>query len=88
MNYEVKLSEKTIKFLDKTKNKDKQNFEVIINHLRNLEQNPEHFGKPLVGKLKGLRSYRVGNFRIIYQTQKVNKIVFIVTIGPKRSIYE
>ena len=68
--------------------KDKSNFEMVIRHIRNLEQEPEHFGKPLTGNLKGLWSYRIGGFRIIYQIQEKYKIVFIVTIGRRRDIYD
>jgi len=88
MNYEVELSQKTVKSLDKMQIKDKRSFDVITDHIRNLEQEPEHFGKPLTGNLKGLWSYRIGYFRIIYQIQKEHKIVFIVTIGHRRGIYD
>jgi len=88
MNYKVELSEKTVKILDKMQSKDKNNFERVIKHLKNLEQDPEHFGKPLTGNLRGLWSYRVSNFRIIYQTQKESNTVFIITIGYRRDIYE
>jgi len=51
-------------------------------------QNPDHLGKPLAGNLKGLWSYRVGAFRIIYQIQREGRVVFIVTIGHRRDVYE
>jgi mRNA-degrading endonuclease RelE of RelBE toxin-antitoxin system len=34
MTYKVELSEKTAKFLDKLQSKHKNNFEIIIEHLR------------------------------------------------------
>ena len=87
MNYKLELSEKSTKTLDRIQGKDKPNFEMIIKHLRNLEQRPEHFGKPLVGNLKGLWSYRTGDLRIIYQIHKTSNTIFVVAIGHRRDVY-
>jgi mRNA interferase RelE/StbE len=43
-------------------------------------------GKPLRDELAGLRSFRVGKFRIIYTAKK--NIIEIVTVGPRERIYE
>ena len=43
-------------------------------------------GKELKDELAGLRSFRVGRFRIIYRAKK--KIIEIVAIGPRDRIYE
>ena len=46
-----------------------------------------HSGKTLTDELKGLRSFRVGRFRIIYRmTDK--KEIEVVAIGPRERIYE
>ena len=41
-------------------------------------------GKALCNELQGLRSYRVGRFRIIY---RLRREVELVAIGPRDSIY-
>jgi len=86
--YKVELSEKSVKILDKMQSKDKHNFQRVVEGLRNLEQDPEYFGKPPIGNLKGLWSYRTGDFRIIYQIHKESKIVFVVTIGHRGHVYD
>jgi len=43
-------------------------------------------GKALKDELAGLRSFRVGTFRIIYRTTR--NIIEIVAIGPRERIYE
>jgi mRNA interferase RelE/StbE len=43
-------------------------------------------GKSLRDELSGLRSFRVGRFRIIYDVKK--NIIEIVTVGPRERIYE
>lgn len=44
-------------------------------------------GKILKDELTGLRSFRVGSFRIIYRIS-TRKIIEIVAIGPRERIYE
>lgn len=40
--------------------------DVVENTLAVIEMDPESAGKPLLGRLKGLWSCRVGNYRILY----------------------
>ena len=52
---------------------------------RIVNGDPEHTGKPLRHKLKGLRRIRTGDTRIVYQIIK-NKIeVLVVAVGPRRN---
>jgi mRNA interferase RelE/StbE len=44
-------------------------------------------GKALRAELTGLRSYRIGKFRIVYR-EAAGRVVEIVAIGPRRTIYE
>lgn len=43
-------------------------------------------GKVLREELAGLRSYRVGRFRIVYRV--AGTAIEIVAVGPRRTIYE
>ena len=49
--------------------------------------NDPYCGKALKDELTGIRSLRVGRIRIIYITVEKNTIE-IVTIGPRKTIYE
>jgi len=53
--------------------------------LKIVMSNPDE-GKALRDELAGLRSFRVGRFRIIYQVQRGR--VEIVVMGPRERIYE
>lgn len=44
-------------------------------------------GKALKEELAGLRSFRVGRFRVIYRISD-RKLIEIVAIGPRKCIYE
>ena len=46
-----------------------------------------HAGKALRAELEGLRSLRVGRFRIVYQLAS-RRIIDIIAIGPRKTIYE
>lgn len=46
-----------------------------------------YFGKSLREELKGLSSYKIGRFRIIYRVVS-NHVIEIVAIGTRRVIYE
>ena len=58
----------------------------IKGSLKTITEEPD-FGKPLKDELEGLRSIRVSRFRIIYRIED-SKVIQIVAIGPRSSIYE
>jgi len=43
-------------------------------------------GKALKDELAGLRSFRVGTFRVVYRVMR--NVIEIVAIGPRERIYE
>lgn len=43
--------------------------EPVLNVITDLEIDPEATGKPLLGRLKGLWSARVGSYRIIFSIE-------------------
>jgi len=51
-----------------------------------LTKSPEFFGKPLQFSLKGLRSTRVGDYRIVFKLTKVE--VYIVLIAHRSVVYK
>ena len=53
-----------------------------------LTVDPIHFGKPLRYSLYRLRSLRVGDYRVLYQTYNAQSKVLIVAIGHRKSIYD
>ncbi|MBE9536698.1 MAG: type II toxin-antitoxin system RelE/ParE family toxin [Proteobacteria bacterium] len=44
-------------------------------------------GKALRNELKGLVTFRVARFRIVYRIGK-KKVIEVVAIGPRKTIYE
>ncbi|HWC13871.1 MAG TPA: type II toxin-antitoxin system RelE/ParE family toxin [Actinomycetota bacterium] len=60
--------------------------EPVLNALTELEIDPEAAGKPLVGRLKGLWSARVGSYRVIYSIEGSRSPKVIVRAIKHRSI--
>ncbi|MGD8800413.1 MAG: type II toxin-antitoxin system RelE/ParE family toxin [Desulfobacterales bacterium] len=54
--------------------------------LRHIVTEPEA-GKSLKDELVGLKSYRISRFRIVYRIS-AKRIIDVVAIGPRRTIYE
>lgn len=52
-----------------------------------LTSHPIEFGKPLRYSLKGARSLRVGDYRVIYRIES-HEMVLILKIGHRREVYE
>lgn len=76
-------AEKEYSYLYKT---NRYIFERIKKALFALAEEPRQ-GKPLKLSLKGIWSYRVGMYRIIYKIQQNQLIVTVIDIGHRREIY-
>ena len=55
--------------------------------LEKLQAEPER-GKPLQLTLKGLRSWRTGDYRIVYRVIETRIEILVVALGHRRDVYE
>jgi mRNA interferase RelE/StbE len=55
--------------------------------LERLARNPR-LGKPLRGPLTDLWSYRVGDYRVVYEIRRRELVILVLMIGHRRAIYE
>lgn len=55
----------------------------VLNALTDLEIDPEGAGKPLLGRLKGLWSARVGSYRIIYSIEGSRRSSTVIVRATK-----
>jgi len=75
--------QKDFRSMDK---KDAETIRRIIN--TKLINKPEFFGKPLRQTLKNYRSLRIGNYRIVFEVQKKELIILIITVGNRDKVYQ
>ena len=82
--YEIIFRTPAEKFLKKL---DKNIQRKILKKISILRENPR-IGKPLSGDLAGLWRLRCEKYRIIYEIKNQELIVFVLTIGHRKNIYE
>jgi mRNA-degrading endonuclease RelE of RelBE toxin-antitoxin system len=82
--YNVVLSRQTERFFKKLEGKDKS---TVRECLISLEVDA-YAGKRLHGDLKENFSLRVGKLRIIYSVSEKDRVVSVIAIGPRRSVYQ
>ena len=82
MSYIILISPKLLKKLQKM---DKNTKERIVEALSEIVKDPERY-KPLRYELKGLRSARVGKWRIIYRIE--GEKIIILSIGHRSKVYD
>lgn len=81
------FSKKVERFLAKTQESDQRLFDQFIQALNKISENP-YVGKKLVGNLAGYYSYRVSDYRIIFEIKKGELLVYIEKIGHRRDVYK
>ena len=55
--------------------------------VRNIAIDPE-CGEPLMRELHGLWKYRVRRFRIVYAIDRKARVIRLIAVGHRQSIYE
>ena len=55
--------------------------------VRGIATDPE-CGEPLMRELRGLWNYRVRRFRIVYAINPKARVIRLMTVGHRQSIYE
>ena len=86
MTYKVALTPAAQKQYNKIKSINKALTNKINKAFDIISNNP-FAGKFLVGELKGYHSYRVGDYRLIYEIIKKQVIVLILKIEKRGSVY-
>ncbi len=80
----VELTHRAARDLDAIRRKQARLFPRLLDKLESLSDDPLA-GKPLTGPLKGLRSLRVGEWRVIYEVRK--DAVVVLTVNHRREVY-
>ncbi len=80
----VELTHRAVRDLDSLRRRQPRLSVKLLDKLESLAEDPLA-GKPLTGPLKGLRSLRVGEWRIIYEVRK--DAVVVLTVNLRREVY-
>jgi len=82
--YKLRVASKAEKEIKKISHPHQK---AIILILAEIKEEP-FSGKPLVRELTGRFSFRVGVYRIIYKVNKQDKIIDILTVGHRATVYD
>lgn len=61
--------------------------QLIKSAIRAIAADPD-CGEPLQRELDGLRKYRVRRFRIVYVVHQKTRVIRLMAVGHRRSVYE
>lgn len=61
----------------------------ILSYLRErATDNPQNFGRSLVGDKSGLWRYRVEDYRIVCRLEENRLVVLVLAVGHRKEIYD
>jgi mRNA interferase RelE/StbE len=86
MSYDIELAKEAESDLEALYKADRRLFTRILAKIETLSERPEE-GKPLVGNHKGEYSLRVGNYRIVYELDRLKQIAYLLTVKHRREVY-
>ena len=84
MAYNIEYKSSVIKDLKKL---DKIKLKRLLDKIESELSNNPGKDKMLLGNYKGLFSYRIGGYRVIYTILKNKETILILKIGDRKDIY-
>ena len=85
--YTVVFSQLAKEKFDQFIRADRKLGEQLAKAIDRLAANPR-LGEFLRGHWKGYRKYRTGHYRIVYRVEHQRLIIYIVTMGHRKDVYE
>lgn len=85
--YTVVLSKLAQEKFDHFIRADRTLGEQISKAIDRLALNPD-IGEFLKGEWKGYRKYRTGDYRIIYRVEHARLLIYVITIGDRKDVYD
>lgn len=86
MSYRISLTDRARKQLLKLDPVIYLQIVKALEHLSSMD-NPRTQGKPLVGNLKGLWRYRVGDYRILAELVDSELLILVIEISHRKVVY-
>lgn len=86
MTYKIELAKEAESDLEFFHKSEKKLFDKILAKIEFLSVNPKE-GKPLMGNHKGEYSFWVGNYRIVYELDTAQHIIYILNVKHRKHVY-
>jgi mRNA interferase RelE/StbE len=85
--FHVLISPGAEKSLNSIRKSNRKLFDNIIQALDAIANNPYN-AKTLVANLKGYYSYRIGDYRILFEINKKKSNIYILKIAHRSGVYK
>ena len=82
--YKIAYTKEAVTVIKKFPHKKQRQIKEAIER---ISHDPK-IGKPLTHELKGLLTYRSGDYRIIYRIYHKEILVIILTVGHRKNVYK
>jgi mRNA interferase RelE/StbE len=84
--YQVLFSKSVEKFLATQQKRNRKLFSRLMDAFDEISDDP-HKATVLTGNLKGYYSYRVGDYRILFEVDKRQSLLYVEKIEHRREVY-
>ena len=84
--YKVEFTKEAAKALERIHRADRRLYERFGAAFEEIRQEPD-CGKPLQRDLRGLLSYRLGSYHILYEVRHHKLLIVIIDLGHRKAIY-
>jgi len=85
--YEIQLTKRSSKDLQKIKKGDGRAYAAIIKSIRDLARDPYPAASKALGGREGHR-IRVGQYRILYSVNDSQLVIEVLRAGPRGDVYK
>lgn len=84
--YKVEFTRQAEKEVEAVYRADRSLYRRFLKAFEAIAADPSQ-GKPLHGQLHGVSSYRMGSYRILYETHHRRLVVIVIDLGHRKQIY-
>jgi mRNA interferase RelE/StbE len=84
--HKVELTRQAERAVEGIFRSDRSLYARFVKAFADIAQDPSQ-GKALHGKLRGIFSYRMGSYRILYEIHHRRLLVVIIDLGHRKEIY-
>lgn len=84
MKYEISVSKRFKKRLKKLPKNIKKR---VLKKVKSLKSRP-NLGKTLKADLKGIRSLRIGDYRVLYEIIRDDSNILLLTVQHRKKVYQ
>ncbi len=88
MPWAVELADGAVKAIDNLDTKTRHQIQRFIKQWLLRTDNPRQRGETLTGRYAGLWKYRIGDYRLICRIEDARRVVLVVKVARRDTVYK